>query len=182
METQTPPIVGTFVSDQAHSSAMFTVQHMKVSRFRASFRDIDARLIGENGALTLEGTAKVGSISIDDPSDFRTHVVDGADFFNAGQFPEIAFRSTRFEVADDGSVSVEGELSMKGNTRSVKAAGTLTGPVDDILGGKSAALELSASVDRRDWGLDWQMALPDGDDVLGWDVELAVQLELHQNG
>jgi polyisoprenoid-binding protein YceI len=180
METQTSPITGTFVADQAHSSVLFSVQHMKVSRFRASFSGIEARLSGAADGLTLDGTVDVSSISIGDPPDFRTHVVDGVDFFDVGVFPEIGFRSTRFDVAEDGSVSVEGDLTIKEVTRAVSARGTLRGPVADILGGHSASLDLTTTLDRRDFGLAWQMALPDGDDVLGWDIEVAVQLELHQ--
>jgi polyisoprenoid-binding protein YceI len=78
-------------------------------------------------------------------------------------------------------VSLDGELTINDITRPVTASGTLRGPVADILGGQSASLELTASLDRREWGLSWQMALPDGDDVLGWDVDLAVNLELRQD-
>jgi polyisoprenoid-binding protein YceI len=180
MDTQTRPITGTFVVDKDHSSALFTVQHMKVSRFRASFGEIDARLTGSDAGLSLEGSVNVASISITNPPIFRTHVVDGADFFNARLFPEIRFRSTDFQV-DDGAVSLDGELTINDITRPVTASGTLRGPVADILGGQSASLELTASLDRREWGLSWQMALPDGDDVLGWDVDLAVNLELRQD-
>ena len=179
MPTQLSPITGTFVADRHHSSVLFTVGHMKVSLFRASFGDIDARLTAEDGRLALEGSAQVASISIG-PEDFRTHVVDGADFFDGRNFPEIGFRSTEFRLADDGTVTVEGELTIKGIKRSVTASGRLRGPVDDIMGGRSASLELSASVDRRAWAMDWQMALPDGDDVLGWTVEVAAQLELRE--
>ena len=69
---------------------------------------------------------------------------------------------------------------IEGIKRSVTASGRLRGPVDDIMGGRSDSLELSASVDRRAWAMDWQMALPDGDDVLGWTVEVAAQLELRE--
>src|SRR5215207_4526731 len=103
MDTQTSPIAGTFVVDKDHSSALFTVQHMKVSRFRASFSDIDARLTGSEVGLSLEGSANVASISITSPPMFRTHVVEGPDFFNARLFPEIRFRSTEFRVDDDGA-------------------------------------------------------------------------------
>jgi polyisoprenoid-binding protein YceI len=181
MHTQTSPIAGTFVADKDHSSALFTVQHMKVSRFRASFTDIDARLTGSDAELSLEGSARVASISITNPPIFRAHVVDGVDFFNVRLFPEIGFRSTDFRLDADGTATVEGELTINDITRPVTAAGALRGPVADIAGGQSASLELTASLDRREWGLDWQMPLPDGENVLGWHVELAVNLELRQN-
>jgi hypothetical protein len=60
----------------------------------------------------------------------------------------------------------------------VTAAGSYAAPAEDPFGVPRAALELRATVDRRNWAMDWQLALPDGGDALGWDVELTVHLEL----
>ncbi|HET6173888.1 MAG TPA: YceI family protein, partial [Gaiellales bacterium] len=77
-----------------------------------------------------------------------------------------------------GTATVEGALTIKGLRRPIIATGTYERPVEDPYGLLRAALELRALLDRRDWGMTWQMPLPDGDDVLGWDVEVTVQLEL----
>ena len=60
----------------------------------------------------------------------------------------------------------------------VTATGTYSPTITDPFGVSRAALELRATVDRREWGLDWQLALPDGGDALGWEVEIAAVLEL----
>jgi len=171
-------LTGVYEADRNHSSFQFAVSHMKVSRFRASFGDIDARLIGDESGLRLEGTARVESISISDPPEFREHVVRGADFFDADTHPELTFRSHEVELAEDGAATVEGELTIKGISRPLTATGTYQPPVEDPYGSQRTALELRAVVDRRDWELTWQLPLPDGADVLGWDVELTVHLEL----
>ena len=173
------PFTGTFVADPNHSSALFSVQHIKVSRFRASFADIDARLAADEDAR-LEGRARVDSISIADPPELREHVVSGKDFFNAGEHPEIRFRSSRVDFDTDGAVRVAGELELRGVSRTIEVSGTYRAPVADPFGVPRAAIELATTIDRRDWGLDWQMPLPDGDDALGWEVELDVRLELIQ--
>jgi polyisoprenoid-binding protein YceI len=182
MITATQDFTGTFTADPHHSSFLFAVQHMKVSTFRASFGDVEALLeVGESG-ISLEGRARVASVSITDPPEMREHVVSGEDFFDAANHPEIVFRSTRVELTDDGGVAVDGELEIKGIARPVSATGTFRAPLEDPFGTTRAAIELSTVVDRRDWGMTWQLPLPDGGDAVGYEVELSAQLELVKEG
>ena len=180
MAVAVKPFKGELVADRNHSSALFTVQHIKVSRFRASFADIDARLAADEEGMRLEGRARVDSISIADPPELREHVVSGQDFFDAGEHPEIRFRSSRLDFGDDGTVRVLGDLELRGVTRPIEASGTYRPPIADPFGATRAAIELAATIDRREWGFGWQMPLPDGGDALGWEVELDVRLELVQ--
>lgn len=182
MAVATQQFAGTFVADPNHSSFLFAVKHMKVSTFRATFGGADARLTGDDSGLSLEGRARVESVSIANPPELREHVVNGDEFFDATNHPEISFRSTRVELAEDGGAEVEGELEIKGISRPVTARGTYQPPVDDPYGSVRTAIELAATVDRRDWGMNWQMPLPDGDDVLGYEVDLTVHLELIKQG
>ena len=182
MPVATQPFTGTFVADPNHSSFMFAVKHMKVSTFRAGFRDVEARLVGDDAGLSLEGRARAESITIDNPPEFREHVVNGEDFFDAANHPEIVFRSSAIELGDDGRAKVDGELEIKGIARPLTATGSYEPPVEDPQGQARTALELKATVDRREWGMGWQMPLPNGGDVLGYDVELTVQLELISEG
>jgi polyisoprenoid-binding protein YceI len=178
MATATQDLTGTYVADPTHSSFTFAVKHMKVATFRAGFSEVEARLSGSDAGLSLEGKARVESISISNPPEFREHVINGADFFDAGNHPEIAFRSNEIDLAADGTARVEGELEIKGIAKPVTAAGTHQEPIEDPYGLRRTALELTATLDRREWGMDWQMPLPKGGDVLGYDVELTVHLEL----
>src|SRR5437899_2087084 len=114
MAVAAQPFTGAFVADRNHSSVLFSVQHVKVSRFRASFADVDARLAADEEGVRLEGRARVDSISIADPPELREHVVSGQDFFDAGEHPEIRFRSSRVELGDDGNARGVGELGLRG--------------------------------------------------------------------
>jgi len=178
MTVATQEFTGTFIADPDHSSFTFAIKHMKVSTFRASFADVEARLVGDDSALSLEGRARVESVSITAPAEFREHVVRGEDFFDGDKHPEVIFRSDRVELAEDGSATVDGALEIKGISKPVTASGSYQSPVEDPYGSLRTAIELSATVDRRDWDMDWQMPLPKGGDVLGYDVGLTVQLEL----
>lgn len=178
MPVATQPFTGTYVVDPVHSSVVFAIRHMKVSIFRASFEDLEARLVTDGEGTRVTGTAPIESVSIRSPKDFRDHVVYGAEFFDAGNHPHISVRSTDVVFGEDGSVTAHGELTVRGVTRPVTATGSYQLPVKDPFGSTRAAVELTATVDRRDWGMDWQVPLPGGDDALGYQVELSANLEL----
>jgi polyisoprenoid-binding protein YceI len=176
------PLSGSFTADPDHSSFEAELRHMGVGTFRTAFADVEARLEQlPSGAHRLTGVAKVESISIRRPEEFRAHVVDGEDFFDAARHPEVHFTSESVRLADDGGVTVDGRLTMRGVERPVRASGTFRPAVEDIYGGRRAALDLSATIDRRDWGFDFQAQLPGGGDVLSWSVKLAIHLELVQD-
>lgn len=178
MATAVQPFAGTYELDRAHSTVHFAVRHQQISTFLASFGDVDARLTADDNTLALEGQASVQSVSITEPREFRDHVVRGGDFFDADTHPLITFRSTSIELGDDGTVTISGELTIRGATRTITARGTYQPTREDPFGAYRAGLELRATVDRRSWEMNWQMPLPDGSDALGWDVEITAQLEL----
>jgi polyisoprenoid-binding protein YceI len=178
MATTAPALDGIYELDRTHSTVQFAVRHVGVSTFRASFGEVDARLIVDDGVASLEAGVVVESISIGDPPDFREHVVRGSDFFAADAHPRISFESTRIDLAEDGTLSVYGVLEIRGIRRPVRGVGTFTPPTEDPFGSTRVGLALEGAVDRRSWGMDWQMPLPAGGDALGWHVEITAQLEL----
>ena len=173
MTTATQPLNGTFKADPVHSSFGFAVRHMGVSTFRGTFSDVDATLADG----VLDGRAKVESISIVSPADFRNHVLS-PEFFDAERHPEVVFRSAEVDLADDGTATVRGELTIRGITREVVAEGTWTPPAEGPWGGEVAALELSADIDRTQFGMTWNAPLPKGGNILAEQVTLTVHLEL----
>lgn len=174
----TPHLTGTYELDQAHSTVGFAIGHMSVSTFRASFGDVEARLVAHGRTLELEGRTRADSISIAEPPEFRDHVLNGDDFLHADEHPELSFRSTEVELREEGGVSVTGVLAVRGIGREVTLDGRMNGPIADPFGGERIALELRATVDRRAWDMTWQNAMPDGADAVGWNVELSADLEL----
>jgi polyisoprenoid-binding protein YceI len=178
MSVATQPLTGTFVADPVHSSFQFAVRHMKVSTYRASFDDVDARVVADQQGIRLDVVVRVESVSIKKPPEFRAHVVHGVDFFDADNHPEITFRSEDVQLHDEGTVAVRGELTIKGITRPVLATGTYQPLVEDPFGSLRTAVELTATVDRREWDMGWQAPLPGGGDALGYEVTLSVHAEL----
>jgi polyisoprenoid-binding protein YceI len=178
MATAVQTADGIYDLDKPHSTVQFAVRHVGVSSFRASFGDIDARLVIEDGSAELRASALVESVSIVEPPEFRHHVVRGDDFFAAGSHPLLTFHSSSVELGADGSATVSGDLVLRGVSRTVEATGTFFPPTEDPFGRVRIGLELEATIDRRAWGMDWQLPLPDGGDALGWDVAITAHLEL----
>jgi polyisoprenoid-binding protein YceI len=179
MTTAVQPFSGTYLADPVHSSFGFSVVYSGVGRFRGTLGDVSATLSAGDDGLVLDGAARAESISITEPAQFRAHVL-GPEFFDADNHPEVTFRSTSIDLADDGSARVEGELTIAGVSKPVVATGSWREPAPAAGGGLRGGLELETLVDRRDFGFEWQMQLPSGGDALGWDVTLEVSLSLLQ--
>ncbi len=169
--TLTTPVTGIWSIDPVHSSVDFTVKHV-VSKFRAGFGEVAGSYDADAGIL--RGSAPVASLDIA-MEDLKAHL-QSPDFFDAASHPTIDFVSS--DVRRDGDLlEVAGELTIRGVTKPVTARGEITevaaGPAGDILG-----IELEATIDRGDWGLDWNMDLPGGRKAVGDHVTMSVSLEL----
>jgi polyisoprenoid-binding protein YceI len=170
----TQPFTGTFRAQSEPSTIAFAVRHSGIFRFRGAFTEVAATLSGAGDALALEGSARVDSISIVEPAAMRASVV-GPEFFDAERHPEVTFRSTAIRLGDDGRVALDGELTLRGVTRPITADGEYSSP-RQLPFGEAAGMRLQATIDRREWGFDWQMPLPGGGDAVAWDVELDIDL------
>jgi polyisoprenoid-binding protein YceI len=173
MSSTTTPFAGTYAADPIHSSFGFAVRYQGVSLFRGTLNEVAATLADGR----LEGSAKVESISIRTPEQFRAHVLS-AEFFDAANHPEVTFSSSSLDLREDGTAEVDGELTIKGITRPVHAVGTWTEPAGDAFGGTRGHLKLEAVVDRTEFDMNWNLPLPSGGNALANEVTLTVELSL----
>lgn len=177
MSTQTIQQIptGTYAVDSVHSSITFAITHNGVATFRSGFASYEARLSGGD-APTLEGTVDVASIKVDE-AQLKGHLLS-PDFFDASRHPQLRFRSTELSVAEDGAATLRGELEIRGEKREVEARGKFGQLGADLAGNARVGLSVSAAVDRRDFGLNWNAELPSGGEVLDYAVAINVELEL----
>jgi polyisoprenoid-binding protein YceI len=165
---------GLWRADPPFSSVTFTVRHLGARDYRAGFRDIDATMGPADG--TIVASVPVASLDLNNPVIRERMLSD--EFLDAGRFPEVRWAVE--EISGDASraIAATGELSIHGHTRTVTAKGRIGLPGPGLLSPENrVGVELCATVDRRDFGLDWQEALPGGGDTLGWDVTLEALLE-----
>ena len=126
--TQIPGyVVGTWDIDASHSTVGFSVRHMMVSKVRGYFRDFSGEIVTAEDPAQSSVTATVDLSSIDTRQEQRDAHIRSADFFDVENHPTMTFRSTavRTEGAD---WLVDGELTLKGNTRPVTLSPTTTPP------------------------------------------------------
>jgi len=170
---------GDYGVDPVHSSIGFAVVHNGVATFRSGFGEYDARLSGGE-APRLEGSVAVGSVAVEEEQ-LKGHLLS-PEFFDGERYPRLRFRSTELSVAGDGAARIRGELEIRGETHEVEASGRFVRLGADLAGKARIGLSLTATVDRRDFGLDWNAELPSGGEVLDYAVQIAVELELVEEG
>jgi len=173
--TQQQIPAGTWVVDPVHSSVGFAVTHNGVTTFRSGFESYEARLTGGEQPR-LEGTVEVESVAIDEEM-LKGHLLS-PEFFDTQRFPQLRFSSSELSVGEDGTARVAGELEIHGEKRQVEASGRFAQLGGDLAGKERVGLSISSTVDRRDFGLNWQAELPSGGEVLDYAVTISVELEL----
>ncbi len=160
--------------DTAHSHAGFSVRHMVVANFRASFDDFTATLTETDGQLQLSGSVRPDKIVVKDEN-LYDHL-QSPEFFDSANSPEVTFVSTAIRRNGDDA-EVDGELTIKGKTERVTAKGQITDPTEDAMGNVKVGVGLETVIDRTAFGLDWNAPLPKGGFALSNDVKLQIDLQ-----
>ncbi|MGH3010922.1 MAG: YceI family protein [Gaiellaceae bacterium] len=173
-ETRTIALPGTWSLDPVHSIVGFQVAYL-AGTFKGTFRDVTATLsIAEDGKATLEGVANVTSIDVKD-EDQNAHL-QSPEFFDAESFPQLLFKAEDVRL-DGEQATINGEITIKGVTQAVSLTGAVVPPIDDPWGNKRLGVTLTATVDRTEFGLNWNNPLPSGDPMLANDVTIVAELQ-----
>src|SRR3954453_13402645 len=167
MSTMTIAAAGTWNLDPVHSRVDFEVRYL-AGMFKGEFHEIGAELTLEGERASLEGAAKGASVDVKDEN-LSAHL-QSPDFFDAERHPELRFAAEDIRLVGDGTVSVDGDLTIKGVTKPVTLTGTRTEPIADPYGNERFGLKLAAKIDRTDFGVDWNNPLPSGKPSLANDV------------
>jgi polyisoprenoid-binding protein YceI len=163
---------GTWTLDPVHSTIGFEVGYL-VGTFKGQFRDVAAQLdVGETGAR-LAGRASVASVDVKDEN-LAAHL-QSPDFFDAETHPELRFSADDFAI-DGGTVTVDGEITIKGVTKPVVVTGTVAEPLTDPYGNERIGLAVSTTVDRTEFGVSWNNPLPGGKPALANEVRIVGEL------
>jgi polyisoprenoid-binding protein YceI len=174
--TQIPGyVVGTWDIDASHSTVGFVVRHMMVSKVRGFFRDFSGEIVTAEDSTQSTVTATIDLGSIDTRQEQRDAHIRSADFFDVDNHPTMTFRSTGVR-ADGADWIVDGELTLKGNTKPVSLALELNGFGPDAYGGTRAGFSARTEISRSAFGVDIQMPM-DGGGVVVAD-KIVVELEI----
>src|ERR687892_1619499 len=171
IETSISP-AGTWTLDPVHSTVGFEIAYL-AGTFKGQFRDVDARLDVGESAASLTGSARVASVDVKDEN-LAAHL-QSPDFFDAENHPELRFAADDISI-DDGTVTVDGEITIRGVPKPVVLTGTVGEPITDPYGSERIGLAVSTTVDRTEFGVSWNNPLPGGKPSLSDEVRIVGEL------
>jgi len=167
-EGRTALPTGSWALDPVHSTIGFELPYL-AGTFRGHFADADARLTADS----LAGAARVASVDVKDEN-LAAHL-QSPEFFDVERYPELTFASDSVERSGD-ELKVHGEITIRGITKPVELVGTIAGPMTDGFGNERVNVQLETTVDRTEFGLNWNMPLPTGQPALQNEVKLVAEL------
>jgi polyisoprenoid-binding protein YceI len=163
---------GVYNVDPTHSNVGFEVKHMGIATVRGKFGAFQGTIDASGDAPKLDGSVDVSTIDTGEAN--RDGHLKGPEFFDADQHPQISFHGTTTEAGADGQVTLQGEITMKGITKPLELTGELAENGQDPWGNERIGLELTATIDRRDFDLTWNQTLPNGNLLVSNEVKLLV--------
>jgi polyisoprenoid-binding protein YceI len=177
MTTTVATEVRTLTVDKAHSEVTFQVRHL-LSRVQGHFQDF-------SGTITFDEQNPVGSFArlTIDPSSISTHEarrddhLRSADFFDVVKYPALTFQSTKITAAGSQRYNVEGDLTIHGVTRRIVVPTTYLGNAKDPWGNQKHAFEGEVTINRKDFGLNWNAALETGGFLVGDEVKISFSIQ-----
>ena len=168
----------TWKIDPSHSAIHFSVRHMVVSKTRGRFTRFGGQIVfdpAHPAASSVEVTIEPASVDTADAQ--RDAHLKSPDFFDVEKFPQASFRSTSVEDLGGDKLRISGELTVHGVTRPLSFDAVFEGSAKDPWGGERAGFSGSLSLDRREFGLQWNKALETGGVLVGDRVELTLEVE-----
>ncbi len=167
----------TFSIDKAHSEATFQVRHL-ISKVRGRFADFEGAITFDEARpehSEVEFTIQAASINTNTPD--RDAHLRSDDFFAVDTYPTIAFVSTAISPKGEGRFDVTGTLTVRGVTREVVIPITFLGTATDPWGNEKIAFEGEVTLNRKDYGLNWNAAIETGGFLVGDEVKVSLSMQ-----
>lgn len=177
--TGTPAsITGNYTVDPVHSTIGFSARHMMVSKVRGQFTEYTgAGYFDAEDPTKSHAELTIKAASIDTHNPDRDAHLRSNDFLAMEEHPEITFKSTSINKVDDRLFQVTGDLTIRGVTRSVTLEMSYLGTTVDPWGKQRLGFEGGTTINRRDWGVNWNAALEAGGVMVSDNINLEIEIE-----
>lgn len=175
-------IAGTWDIDPVHSHIGFVARHLMVSKVRGKFTKFEGQIITADDPLQSTATATIDTTSVDTSNQQRDDDVSGENFLDAAKYPTMTYRSTGVRRSGDDLI-VDGELTIRGITRPVDLALEVNGFGPDPFGGTRAGFSATGEINRTEFGIMANMAIPGGGVMVSEKIQLTIEVEaaLHKD-
>ena len=177
LATRPDYLVGTWKLDPTHSELSFSVRHLKISKVRGIFETFDVTVVTPENPAEISVSATIDVASVNTKQEQRDGHLRSSDFFLVEQHPTMTFTSTGIAV-DGDDFTLTGDLTLRGVTQAVTLRGEFGGIATDAYGNTKAGATASTTINRQDFGVNWNAALEAGGFTLGDDVTISLELQL----
>jgi polyisoprenoid-binding protein YceI len=168
-----------WVIDQSHSQVQFSVKHMMISTVRGQFKSFTGTVEADEANPTnAQVDVQIDVSSILTGDERRDGHLRSPDFFNAEQYPHITFKSTRVERLDENTGKLIGNLTIRDVTKEVVLDLEYAGQAKSPWGTTSAGFSATTKINRKDWDLNWTVALETGGWLVGDRSPSNIEVEL----
>lgn len=170
-----------WVVDPVHSSVNFNIEHLVISEVEGKFKTYTGSITASKPDLTdaaIEFAIDVNSI--DTENEMRDKHLVAPDFFDAGKYPKMTFKSTSFKKLSGNKYVLNGNLTIHGITKPAKFDVAYGGTAKDGYGNTKAGFKAKGSINRFDYGLKYNSLTEAGGATLGKDVEIDLKLQFAQ--
>lgn len=178
MSTQLPP-PGTWTIEPGHSTIEAVARHLKVTKVRGRFGSFEGKVEVPDDLLQSRVEVTIEAASIDTNNEDRDEHLRSEDFLYVEDYPTLSFESTGVEEVG-GGYRLTGDLTMRGETRPVTLDVTYGGMTEDPWGNTRALFAAETSLEREDWGVNWNQALEAGGLLVSKEVTVEIQIQLVQ--
>jgi polyisoprenoid-binding protein YceI len=166
----------TWNIDPAHSEVGFSVRHMMVSKVRGRFTGFSGTIVTGEDPVQSSVTAEIEMASINTGQEQRDEHIKSADFFEVETHPTMTYKSTGIRV-EDGEYVLDGDLTLKGVTKSVPLNLELNGFGPDAWGGTRAGFTATGEINRRDFNVNFTAPMQNGGVVVADKIQLHLEIE-----
>ena len=164
--------------DPAHSLIQFSARHLMISNVRGRFESFTGSVEFDEQDPTRSTVAvQIEAASINTKEPQRDTHLKSPDFLDAERYPYLSFRSKRVEKIDDAHGRIVGDLTIRDVTKEVVLDVEYTGQAKSPWGTVSAGFNATTKINRKDWGLVWNVALESGGVLVGDQVTISIELE-----
>ena len=172
----------TWTIDPQHSQVEFEVDHMMFARVRGRIEELDGTIeLAPEGKIERSRVeAVIDASSIDTGQEERDEHLRSADFLDVEQHPELRFESRAVRQEEDDSLTLTGDLTIRGVTHEVQLDVTRLGGATDPWGNERIGFRGSTTIDRRDFGLTWNQALEAGGVLVGHEIRITLDVQAVQ--
>jgi polyisoprenoid-binding protein YceI len=171
--------MATYKIDAMHSEITFKVKHLMITNVTGSFQQFDATLEAAAANFSdakISFEASIDSISTNNEQ--RDTHLKSDDFFAAAIYPKLSFVSTSFIHKSGSEYALVGDLTIKGNTKSVELAVDFGGRMTDFYGQDKAGFEITGKINRSEFGLTWSAVTEAGGVVVSDEIKLNMAVQM----